>query len=224
MRGTTVCRRNFSIGVRKSTSNTCPSCGAEPTDDQLSNAPPPEALERGCSYAYGRLVVMEALPAMFETISRLFGQSEAASAHPLEPRLAVAAILVHLAAVDGQAKPEEYAVIANALKDHYGLGDADVKKLVTEAKRKDVHALQARRERARRDRADDVAGGVHRRRQPRARRQHGLARCRIDRRLGAGSHDPAQPDPAWRGALNRKRRLIRILRLRCVSICDDVGM
>ena len=84
---------------------------------------------------------MEALPAMFETISRLFGQSEAASAHPLEPRLAVAAILVHLAAVDGQAKPEEYAVIANALKDHYGLGDADVKKLVTEAKRKNSEAV-----------------------------------------------------------------------------------
>lgn len=78
---------------------------------------------------------------MFEAIARLFGQSGPPSTRPLEPRLAVAALLVHLAAVDGTSSPREIEAVANALKDHYGLDENQVKKLVEEARRKDKEAV-----------------------------------------------------------------------------------
>lgn len=78
---------------------------------------------------------------MFESIARLFGQSGTPSARPLEPRLAVAALLVHLAAVDGSSTPEETLAVSNALKDHYGLDEGQVKKLIEEARRKDKEAV-----------------------------------------------------------------------------------
>lgn len=78
---------------------------------------------------------------MFDTIARLFGQSPAATQKAIEPRLAVAALLVHLAAVDGSAKPSEVATISRALKDHYGLDEGQVRKLIEEAKRKDREAV-----------------------------------------------------------------------------------
>ncbi|SDG20949.1 TerB family tellurite resistance protein [Pelagibacterium luteolum] len=78
---------------------------------------------------------------MFESIARLFGQSERSSSQPLDHRLAVAALLVHLAAVDGSASPIESKAIANALKDHYGLDESEVKKLITEARRRDREAV-----------------------------------------------------------------------------------
>lgn len=78
---------------------------------------------------------------MFEAIARLFGSGTDAVEAPMEPRLAVAALLVHLAAVDGASKPEEMLTIANALKDHYGLEDAAVKRLIGEARRKDREAV-----------------------------------------------------------------------------------
>lgn len=78
---------------------------------------------------------------MFEAIARLFGQSGPPSTRPLEPRLAVAALLVHLAAVDGTSSPREIEAVSNALKDHYGLDESQVKKLVEEARRKDKEAV-----------------------------------------------------------------------------------
>ena len=78
---------------------------------------------------------------MFESIARLFGAETTPTNAPLEPRLAVAALLVHLATVDGVAKPEELRTISNALKDHYGLDDTSVARLIEEARRKDREAV-----------------------------------------------------------------------------------
>jgi len=78
---------------------------------------------------------------MFESIARLFGAETTPTNAPLEPRLAVAALLVHLATVDGVAKPEELRTISNALKDHYGLDDTSVARLIEEARRKDSEAV-----------------------------------------------------------------------------------
>ncbi len=78
---------------------------------------------------------------MFESLSKLFGQPEKSASQPIEPKLAVAALLVHLASVDGASSPVEAKAISVALKDHYGLEDAEVKKLITEAQRRDRDAV-----------------------------------------------------------------------------------
>jgi uncharacterized tellurite resistance protein B-like protein len=78
--------------------------------------------------------------AMFEAITRLFNKPEAAL-DPHDPKLAVAVLLVHLAAVDGQMKDDERKVIKNALKDHYDLDEASVDKLVKDAAQRDAEAV-----------------------------------------------------------------------------------
>lgn len=78
---------------------------------------------------------------MFDAITRLFGQADQQRDKPIEPRLAVAALLIHLAAVDGMAKPLEIKAIGTTLKDHYGLDDTQVKTLIAEARRKDRDAV-----------------------------------------------------------------------------------
>lgn len=78
---------------------------------------------------------------MFDSIVKLFGQSDKSATRAIEPRLAVAALLVHLASVDGAANPIEAKAIANALVDHYGLEEAEVKKLLAEARRRDREAV-----------------------------------------------------------------------------------
>ncbi|MBE0579494.1 TerB family tellurite resistance protein [Devosia sp.] len=77
---------------------------------------------------------------MFEAITRLFNKPEAAlSSH--DPKLAVAVLLVHLAAVDGQMKDSERNAIKGALMDHYALDEAAVDKLVREAALRDAEAV-----------------------------------------------------------------------------------
>ena len=77
---------------------------------------------------------------MFEAISRLFVQKETPDLRN-DPRLAVAALLVHLAAVDGAAKPEEQDAVRHALMDYYALDEAEVDKLMSEATRRDSEAV-----------------------------------------------------------------------------------
>ncbi len=77
---------------------------------------------------------------MFEAISRLFTQPQPAEAQH-EPRLAVAALLVHLAAVDGSVAEEERAAVKQALMDYYALEDAEVEKLIADATRRDSEAV-----------------------------------------------------------------------------------
>ena len=77
---------------------------------------------------------------MFEALSRLFTQTEPpAVTH--EPRLAVAALLVHLSAVDGTVTDNERAAVRGALMDYYALEEAEVDRLVAEATRRDGDAV-----------------------------------------------------------------------------------
>jgi uncharacterized tellurite resistance protein B-like protein len=77
---------------------------------------------------------------MFEAIARLLTQDET-HAPSYEPRLAVAALLVHLAAVDGEVKPEERDAVRDALRDHYQLTDPELDQLVADATRRDSEAV-----------------------------------------------------------------------------------
>ncbi|MEO6014314.1 MAG: TerB family tellurite resistance protein [Devosia sp.] len=77
---------------------------------------------------------------MFEAISKLFKEKEAPNLHH-EPRLAVAALLVHLAAVDGSTKDEERLVVRNTLMDYYALDESEVDRLIAEATRRDADAV-----------------------------------------------------------------------------------
>lgn len=77
---------------------------------------------------------------MFEAITRLFQKNDdVLSVH--DPKLAVAALLVHLAAVDGQMNDEERLAIRAALMDHYSLDEAGVENLVTQASLRDAEAV-----------------------------------------------------------------------------------
>jgi uncharacterized tellurite resistance protein B-like protein len=77
---------------------------------------------------------------MFEAITRLFNKPETALASN-DPKLSVAVLLVHLAAVDGQMKDEERSAIKGALIDHYDMDEASVDKLVKEAALRDAEAV-----------------------------------------------------------------------------------
>ena len=77
---------------------------------------------------------------MFDAITRFFSGPEEAMADN-DPRLAVAVLLVHLAAVDGTVGEEEKTAVRGALQDYYGLDEDSVRKLVREARRKDAEAV-----------------------------------------------------------------------------------
>lgn len=77
---------------------------------------------------------------MFEALTRLFGKPE--PHHDLaDPKLAVAALLVHLAAVDGTMQDAERKAIRGALMDHYDLDESAVDRLIREATREDADAV-----------------------------------------------------------------------------------
>ena len=74
---------------------------------------------------------------MFDAISRLFQPMPEPFDFRSEPKLAVAALLVHLAGVDGSVKDEERAAVKGALQDYYGLDEAEVDRLIADATRRD---------------------------------------------------------------------------------------
>jgi uncharacterized tellurite resistance protein B-like protein len=77
---------------------------------------------------------------MFEAISRLFTRPEEPfDAH--DPKLSVAALLIHLAAVDGEIIDAERQALRGALIDHYDLGETQVDQLIAEATRRDSDAV-----------------------------------------------------------------------------------
>jgi len=78
--------------------------------------------------------------ALFDALTRLFGKSET-SADLSDPKLAVAALLVHLAAVDGVMQEAERNAIRGALMDHYELDEQGVEKLIRDAARHDAEAV-----------------------------------------------------------------------------------
>ena len=77
---------------------------------------------------------------MFEALTRMFQKPEA-SLDTHDPKLSVAALLVHLAAVDGQMKADERRAIQDALMDHYSLDESAVEKLVKQAAMRDAEAV-----------------------------------------------------------------------------------
>lgn len=77
---------------------------------------------------------------MFDALRSIFAKPDA-TLLSMEPKLAVAALLVHLAAVDGAAKPEEREAVKGALMDFYSLGDDEVEKLIEEAMRRDAESV-----------------------------------------------------------------------------------
>ncbi len=77
---------------------------------------------------------------MFDALQRLFNRPQA-TALDNDPRLAVAALLVHLSAVDGTVLPEEREAMKGALQDHYGLTEDEVDRLIAEATRRDAQSV-----------------------------------------------------------------------------------
>jgi uncharacterized tellurite resistance protein B-like protein len=77
---------------------------------------------------------------MFDTLTRLFSTPKADDGPP-GTRLAVAALLVHLSAVDGVVTKEERETISGILQDHFELSEEEVEKLTAEATRRDHEAV-----------------------------------------------------------------------------------
>lgn len=78
---------------------------------------------------------------MFEALTRLFSRQDASPTDQNDPKLSVAALLVHLAAVDGTMKEEETQTIRGALMDHYDLDEMAVDKLIKQAAQRDAEAV-----------------------------------------------------------------------------------
>lgn len=74
---------------------------------------------------------------MFDAISRLFQPTTEPVDFRSEPKLAVAALLVHLAGVDGSVKEEEREAVKGALMDYYALDESEVERLIADATRRD---------------------------------------------------------------------------------------
>mgnify|MGYP001413824948 CR=1 FL=1 len=77
---------------------------------------------------------------MFEALTRLFN-SPRTEIPDHDPKLAVAALLVHLAAVDGEVSEAEREMIRGVLMDTYELDDGAVDTLVREASARDAEAV-----------------------------------------------------------------------------------
>src|SRR6185312_9715582 len=95
-----------------------------------------------CSPSRGanNILAPEGGSAVFEAITKLFNRPEA-DLDNNDPKLSVAALLVHLAAVDGQMKDTERNAIKGALQDHYDLDEQAVDRLVKEAALRDAEAV-----------------------------------------------------------------------------------
>jgi len=78
---------------------------------------------------------------MFDAISRFFSSPADARTADNDPRLAVAALLVHLAAVDGTVGDDEKKAVRGALMDHYGMDEEAVRALIREARKRDAQAV-----------------------------------------------------------------------------------
>jgi uncharacterized tellurite resistance protein B-like protein len=77
---------------------------------------------------------------MFDAIARLFSTPQSSQLHD-DPKLAVAALLVHLAQVDGTVDDVEKQAVRGALQDFYGMDETAVRELIREARRSDSDAV-----------------------------------------------------------------------------------
>ncbi|MCF4099947.1 TerB family tellurite resistance protein [Maritalea mediterranea] len=67
---------------------------------------------------------------MFDAIKKLFSANKQQDVSSLDPKMCVAALLVHLSAVDGESSDEEKAAIKDTLQSYYGLSPQEVKSLL----------------------------------------------------------------------------------------------
>ncbi len=77
---------------------------------------------------------------MFEALRSIFQRPDS-TLLSMEPKLAEAALLVHLAAIDGTVSDAEREALEGTLMDYYGLNDDEVEKLVAEATRRDQESV-----------------------------------------------------------------------------------
>jgi uncharacterized tellurite resistance protein B-like protein len=77
---------------------------------------------------------------MFEALRSIFQRPDA-TVLSMEPKLATAALLVHLAAIDGTVSDAERSALRDTLMDYYSLSDDEVEKLIVEATRRDQESV-----------------------------------------------------------------------------------
>ncbi len=77
---------------------------------------------------------------MFDALRSIFQRPDA-TVLSMEPRLAVAALLVHLAAIDGTISADERTAVRGTLMDYYSLSEPEVEKLIAEATRRDQESV-----------------------------------------------------------------------------------
>jgi len=78
---------------------------------------------------------------MFSSIARLFNDPAHNANLALDPKLAVAALLIHLANIDGNVTLEETAAVTMALKEHFELSETQIGQLMKIARQKDADAV-----------------------------------------------------------------------------------
>lgn len=77
---------------------------------------------------------------MLDALRAIFTRPDTSSL-AMEPRLAVAALLVHLAAVDGTTSPAERQAVRRALSENYDVEDGELDQLLAEATRRDAESV-----------------------------------------------------------------------------------
>ena len=78
---------------------------------------------------------------MFKAISNLFANPKQSKEQPIDTKLAVAALLVHLTDIDGETTKKEQEIVSNVLREHFQLDAAQVEELIKSAHVKDDEAV-----------------------------------------------------------------------------------
>ncbi|VAW17117.1 hypothetical protein MNBD_ALPHA11-1500 [hydrothermal vent metagenome] len=78
---------------------------------------------------------------MFKAISDLLNNSKKPPNQPIDTKLAVAVLLVHLSDIDGETTDEEQKLVALILKEHFDLNLEQVDELIKSAHSKDQEAV-----------------------------------------------------------------------------------
>lgn len=78
---------------------------------------------------------------MFDALKSLFASPETTETQPMDTKMSVAALLVHLASVDGIVTDAERETISGVLQDHFDLDEHKVDLLIKEATARDKDAV-----------------------------------------------------------------------------------
>lgn len=77
---------------------------------------------------------------MLDALRAIFTRPDTSN-FAMEPQMAVAALLVHLAAVDGTTSPAERQAVRRALSENYDVEDGELDELIAEATRRDAESV-----------------------------------------------------------------------------------